>query len=463
MNKISLNPGEARSKGASASAIFKADGDTPPTFITDDSYTFLGDSVLPAERWTSQATHDLEIESMWKKVWQMVCREEQIPNVGDYLVYDIGDYSFIVLRSGETEIKAFRNACLHRGTQLRPAASEGTLEQIRCPFHGWTWNVDGTLKDIPCRWDFPHVTDQAYALPEVKVGLWDGFVFINMDPDCESLEDYLGVLPDHFRHWPNRDRFMTANVRKPINCNWKVALEAFLEAYHVIETHPQAIPFTGDSNSKYDMWGDKVSRLLTPSGVPSPHMENPPSEAEINELLMFGAGTESRADVVPLQPGETPRSRLSTALKQGMKAAYGADLSHLSISEMVDSTQYFLFPNFCPWLTPALPLVYRFLPKGNDPDWCWMDVMLLYPVPDDGPRPDPAPLRELGVDEPFTDVPELNVISPVFEQDMVNLPRIQKGLKTTERGVTLGNYQEARIRQFHLTLDTYLDRKAGGT
>ena len=100
MNKISLNPGAARSAGTSANAIFTLDGDTPPAFITDDSYTFLGDSVLPAERWTSRDAHDLEIERMWKKVWQMVCREEQIPEVGDYLVYDIGDYSFIVLRSG---------------------------------------------------------------------------------------------------------------------------------------------------------------------------------------------------------------------------------------------------------------------------------------------------------------------------------------------------------------------------
>ncbi len=462
MNKMTLNPGEARSAGDSAAEIFEADGDNPPAFVADESYEFLGDEVLPAERWTSRAFHDLEIEHMWKKVWQMACREEQIPEVGDHIVYEIGDYSFIVMRSGEDEIKAFKNACLHRGTQLRPTGSEGHLEQIRCPFHGWTWNVSGSLKEIPCRWDFPHVKDEAYSLPEVKVGTWDGFVFINMDPDCESLEDYLGILPDHFQRWPNKDRFMTANVRKPLNCNWKVALEAFLEAYHVVETHPQAIPFTGDSNTKYDLWGDKISRLLTPSGVPSPHMETPPSQDELNEMLMYGAGTEARAEVAPLEPGETPRSRLSAALKQAMKDGFGADLSHLSITEIVDSTEYFLFPNFCPWLTPALPLVYRFLPKGNDPDWCWMDVMLLHPVPDNGPRPDPAPFRELAADEPFTDAPELNLISPVFEQDVSNMPWIQKGLKATERGVTLGNYQEARIRQFHQTLDKYLERGAAG-
>ena len=132
--------------------------------------------------------------------------------------------------------------------------------------------------------------------------------------------------------------------------------------------------------------------------------------------------------------------------------------SDLSAAEIVDSTEYFVFPNFCPWLTPALPLVYRFRPDGNDHERCIMDVMLLHPIPDDGPRPDPAPLRILGDDDSFLEAPELNQISPVFEQDVSNFERVHKGLKTSKKGATLGNYQEARIRHLHLTLDKYLAR-----
>jgi len=453
-NKI--DQASARSVGPSAREIFEQDGDNPPAFITDDSYTSLGTETLAPERYTSRAFHDLEMKHMWTRVWQMACREEEIPKSGDYIVYDIGDISVIVVRDADNQINAFLNACRHRGTQLRETGTRGNVGRFRCPFHGWTWNTDGSLSSIPCRWDFPEVTDEGYKLSSVQVGTWGGFVFINLDPDAESLESYLDMLPSHFKRWPLEDRFLTANVQRQLNCNWKVALEAFLEAYHVIQTHPQALPFTGDSNTKYDVWGDNVSRLLTWSGIPSPHMESPPSDEDITSMLIFGVGTEARAEGMELPKAPSARHALAELLKAQMKDAFGADLSHLTVTELVDSTQYFLFPNFCPWLTPALPLVYRFRPFGNDPDKCLMEAQLLHPVPDDGPRPDPVPRRELGPDVPFTDAPELNQISPVFEQDMGNLHRIQKGLKTAKEGVTLGDYQEIRIRHFHQTLDKYL-------
>ena len=123
--------------------------------------------------------------------------------------------------------------------------------------------------DQPCDWDFPHTKDKDFSLPEVKLGRWGGFVFINMDDDCEPLEDYLGVLPAQFESWPLEDRFMSANVRRYLPCNWKVAQEAFIESYHVVETHSQATPMTGDANTQYDVWGDNVSRLYTLNASPA--------------------------------------------------------------------------------------------------------------------------------------------------------------------------------------------------
>ncbi len=447
----------ARSIGPTAEDIFSQDGDNPPSFITEESYESLGNQTLAPERYTSREFHDLEMKYMWTKVWQMACREEEIPKVGDYLVYEVGDISVIVVRSQEDKFDAFLNACRHRGTQLRESGARGNVSQFRCPFHGWTWEIDGTLQSIPCRWDFPEVTDEGYRLSSVQVDTWGGYVFINLDPSAESLENYLGVLPSHFERWPLEDRYLTANVQRQLNCNWKVALEAFLEAYHVVQTHPQALPFTGDSNTKYDVWGDNISRLLTWSGIPSPHMDNPPSDEDITSMLVYGVGTEARAEGMDLPDAPTARHALAELLKAQMKEVYKADLSHLTITEIVDSTQYFVFPNFCPWLAPSLPLVYRFRPFGNDPDKCLMEAQLLHPVPDEGPRPEPVTRRELGPDDPFTDAPELNQISPVFEQDMGNLHRIQKGLKAAREGVTLGNYQEIRIRHFHKTLDKYLE------
>ncbi len=89
----------------------------------------------------------LELEHVWKKCWQFVCREEDIPGIGDRYVYDVGPLSFIIVRSGENSFRAFHNSCLHRGTRLCDAASGGA--DIQCPFHGWRWHLDGSLEGNP--------------------------------------------------------------------------------------------------------------------------------------------------------------------------------------------------------------------------------------------------------------------------------------------------------------------------
>src|SRR5689334_16074491 len=104
---------------------------------------------LPCERYTSREFHQLEVDKMWRKVWQMACREADLPNVGDTHVYDIADDSIMLVRTESGTIKAYYNACLHRGTQL--VTGKCNIPYFRCPFHSWSWNLDGSLKEIPCR------------------------------------------------------------------------------------------------------------------------------------------------------------------------------------------------------------------------------------------------------------------------------------------------------------------------
>jgi nitrite reductase/ring-hydroxylating ferredoxin subunit len=457
--KGGLKPGEARSLGPSVQDIIDRDGDNPPEWFREVSYDYLGDDVLTVDRYITQEFHDLEMERMWSRVWQMACREEEIPEVGDHIVYDIGNWSFIVVRDAADSIKAFKNACLHRGTQLRDEG--GSLPRFRCPFHGWTWNLDGSLAEVPCRWDFPHVTDEAYALPQVKVGTWGGFVFINMDENAMPLEEWLGVLPQHFSTFPLENRYMTANVRRIMPCNWKVAQEAFIESYHVVEAHSQAMPATGDANTQYDVFGDRISRLYTPPGVASPHVADPLDEQGILDFMLGSRSLKNEGYKASLNEGETARQKYADVLRGDLEKKYRADLSHLSITELLDNIEYFLFPNFFPWFNFSLPLIYRFRPNGNDPESSIMDVMLLHPVPDEGPRPEPAPLNVLRPDQPFTEAPELDQISFIFEQDVSNMPRVQKGMKMLEKGATLGNYQEIRLRHMHKLLDRYVATPPG--
>jgi len=124
---------------------------------------------------------------------------------------------------------------------------------------------------------------------------------------------------------------------------------------------------------------------------------------------------------------------------------------------MIDSIQYYMFPNFCPWYGEGLPLVYQFLPYGENPEESVMNVRLTMPLPGGGAPPPPsAPIRRIGFDEAFDAVPEIGLLAHIFDQDMSNLPRLQAGMKSATHGnefANLGQYQEQRIQHFHTVLD----------
>ena len=142
--------------------------------------------------------------------------------------------------------------------------------RLRCPFHGFCWHLDGALKRVPSPWDFPQIEADEFGLPEARVGRWGGFVFVTMDPEAPSLEDFLGDLPAHFERWDLENRYTEAYVEKLLPCNWKIAQESFMESFHVASTHPQVAVATADSASQHDMFGN-WSRAITPRGYPSEH------------------------------------------------------------------------------------------------------------------------------------------------------------------------------------------------
>ena len=179
----------ARCPGPAARDIILADGWAVPDALVAERYEAMGDADIPYDRYVSTAFFDREMERLWPRTWQWACREEHIPEPGDWITYDVGRHSILIVRGEDGDVRAFPNACLHRGTQLKRSGQSGAASELRCPFHGWSWTLEGGLKNVPCRWDFPHVTDEAFALPRVKVELWGGFVFVNMDPDAAPLAD----------------------------------------------------------------------------------------------------------------------------------------------------------------------------------------------------------------------------------------------------------------------------------
>lgn len=437
-------------KGIAYQRLLDQDSSEVPSVLRLDTGDVDGPNRIPVHRYTSREFFEQEVEHVWRRVWQVACREEDIPDVGDHLVYDIVGMSFLVVRSGPDEIKAYWNACLHRGLMLRHR--RGNSSDLRCPFHGWCWSLNGQLKQIPADWDFDHVSKDENSLPEVKLGTWGGFVFINPDPECESLESHLGDMPKHFERWGLEDRYKSVHVAKVMDCNWKIAQEAFMEALHVVGTHPQLMCSIGDCNSQNDAF-ENFSRTITPNATPSPHLRSQPSEQEMADNLMdsdYGAPSP-----LTVPEGATARAFVAERRRDVMRPVLGAGADDLCDAELMDSIYYTLFPNFHPW-GAYNRIVYRFRPYKTDHRKSIMEVMYLEPIPPGVERPPSAPIHWLESDDDWVNAPELGMLARVFNQDNVNLPRIQLGLETTQKSHTqISNYNETKIRHFHQLLSRW--------
>lgn len=456
--KVKLTPEQiaARDPSESFQDLLDREKVHVPDALRDSTNTYLGSEDLSIERYISQEFFDREVEKVWRKTWQVACRESRLHNTGDYFVYDIVNDSILLTRTESGELKGFYNSCLHRGRALKRGS--GRAENLRCPYHGWTWKLDGEFDSAPCQWDFPHVVKEENTLPEVRVATWGGWVFINMDDNAPGLEEYMGMLPEHMNQWKHEQRFVSMHVEKVIGANWKVALEAFIESYHAIATHPQLMPFQAIDNSQYDVWGDHVSRTITAYGVPNPTHADQFTEQNSMDAMMELAGVEDRPEV---EPGSTAREKLAEITLPTVNEQAGEDFTgRATMSELMDSTLYLLFPNFAPWAGHGTVITYRHRPNGDDVDSSIMDIFLLTRYPEGTEPPEDAPTFRLGIDEPFGNAAEVMGagLSNVFNQDGANLPQVQKGLKASKKGaVTLANYQEVRVRHFNQTLDKYLN------
>ena len=306
---------------------------------------------------------------------------------------------------------------------------------------------------MPCQWDFPHVTKD-WCLPEVQVGAWGGFVFVNPDPQAGPLQDFLGPLSDHFRRWPLEDRYKQAHVAKVLGCNWKVAQGAFMEAYHVVATHPQLLAGIGDANSAV-----RRVRQLQPRHHAERHAQPAPqvdADGPGHARRHVSTGTSTTRRWRWPSPGQNARQVAGELRRDVLRPVLGdagADL--LSDAELCDSMYYTVFPNFHPWGTYNR-IVYRFRPNGDRHDQSIMECMFLSPFV--GERPPSAPIHWLGLDDDFVeDAPELGLLARVFNQDVYNLPKVQAGLETGAiETVTLALYQETKLRHFHRLLDAWV-------
>ncbi|MBV9994532.1 MAG: aromatic ring-hydroxylating dioxygenase subunit alpha [Caulobacteraceae bacterium] len=422
---------------------------------------------VPVDRYFRQEYHDLEVERIWKKCWQWVCREDEIPEVGDYIVYDVAELSFIVVRTAPGEIKAYWNSCPHRARRL--CDFDGTrAREFRCMFHGWAWGIDGAMTDMTCGWDFPGTRDEVSRLPEAKTGTWGGFVFINPDPACESLAEFLGELPDHFEKagLDLSKRWTQVHVVADVPCNWKVLQEAFLEAWHVHTTHPQLVYPPTDRAVAGMRWDDFGNWIRSAPALPTDEHKAPPGYSAAAETEQAAVNPRYDWDLnldppLKVQPGEKAIDVLRARSREVLRGVIGEAADDIPDVHLAAGEMCLVWPNLHPW-GGLSRLCYRFRPYKSDPNRALMDVLYLSPWPEGVQKPPPAPAHVLGPDETIGDAPELGQLARIFQQDLANVPKVQSGLKTSQLGyVILSDHNEAPVRHFHDLYDRWMGFENG--
>ncbi len=449
-----IDPNPKRGPGRTWNEMARADSNPVPDYLLEDFEPELGVAPIDVSRYTSREFFELEMKHMWPRVWQFAAREEELPEPGDTAVYEYGTKSFLLVRQQDGSIRAFYNACLHRGRKLR--TSGGKVNDLRCPYHAFTWNADGSLKHIPCKWDFQHLDGKDMNLPEVQVGTWGGYVFIKEEPGGISLEDYLAPLPRHFVDWGPDECYTVKWGAKVLKANWKVCMEAFIEAFHVVATHPQILPFTADTNSKYALFSDHTNLTITPFGVTSTHVPGAEREEQwvIDQFLKYNGRVVEPGMEVKVGEGETARQAMGAFNRARFGKMIGRDISHVSDAEVQDAFTYNVFPNFSPWGGYGPAVVYRWRP-WPDENHCLMEVRLIQRAKPGEAKPKCPEMILIPEDQDWE--PLFGQLGAVLNQDMANIPHVHTGMQALRDGkVELAHYQEVRVRHWHNTIDKYV-------
>jgi phenylpropionate dioxygenase-like ring-hydroxylating dioxygenase large terminal subunit len=195
--------------------------------------------TLPAACYTSAAFYEREVAEIFRKCWNLVGRADYVAKPGDYFTHTVGGISFIVMRGDDGRIRAFANACRHRGARL--LEGEGNLRAIKCPYHGWIYGTDGSLRGANAMQDTRLFAAGDYGLIEIRLEAWQGFLFVNFDREAGSLADYLGNLGKWTESYDFESMVTVRRREYVIRSNWKSYIENSMEHLHLPTVHQKTI------------------------------------------------------------------------------------------------------------------------------------------------------------------------------------------------------------------------------
>ena len=217
------------------------------------SRTSFGQHTLSRDYFVSPEIFRAERERIFYKSWLLVGHVSQLAGPGSYFLFELDRESVIVLRDGAGEIRAFHNHCRHRGSRLCQQASGAFGSTIQCPYHAWTYGLDGALRAVPTMADVAGFDTADYPLHKVALSIWQGFVLVNLTAQPQPFAEALPALVGKFAH-RHADELKSVHTETyEVEANWKLFFHNFSECYHCPTVHPLLNKLTPFRNSENDL------------------------------------------------------------------------------------------------------------------------------------------------------------------------------------------------------------------
>ena len=433
---------------------FKAEPFLPKKPIQD-----LGLSKVDGQRFSSKEFMNQEWNSIWKKTWQLVCRISDLENKGAFYIHELGKESFLIVKGDDGVIRGFYNVCQHRGNKLCQA-SIGATETFTCPYHGWQWNNDGSLKSISSPEFFRQFDEgvpyEELSLPKVKVDFWGGWLWINMDLDPKGigLQEYLGDYGQHLESYEFENWDLIDYQSFEWNGNWKHAVDAFNESYHFASLHPDMIQISEGHDVPIELNGIH-SRMLNYNDTVSEVVTGDRDSWTPLRLKMMSVNEGYKGSAKDLHLS-------NIEMKRSQEEDYPI-YKQMNDEQLVHQYHYHFFPNATFTNKPENGLVFRFRPHATNPNKSYYDFFILvnkvfvdnkFARPEHKLHKSNAPeVYQNAFDSTFNDV-----FSNVLAEDASNMETMQWGTKSDSfTGMNLCD-QEIRIRHFHKTIDRFISK-----
>jgi len=440
-------------------------------------------SKITPERYVSRDYMEQERQKVWPKTWLVAGVAQDVEEPGDFFVFDLEPESIIVSRSNDGDLHAFFNVCQHRGARLLLTDS-GAMDTYTCPYHGWVYNNDGSICNVPQEDHFSRGNPKDnLSLVPLRVEIWAGAVWVCMDDDAPTLKEFLGPIVEMVEPFRPQDMRLVEDQTCHLECNWKAVFDNFGELYHVEHIHPQheLIFDCPTSTSEYFEGGHTrvlIDGFTVNTRLPIPEEVPPTQWAQMKALGMNrddykGRVLDVRKDV------QINKRKLGPAL------GYNYDL--LSDDQLSDIVQYNIFPNTVLVLQPEEYWILRARPHATDPNKCYWDKFALRMLPDvkiqKGAKIEFPALQnranlsfnlDQNTDQNTDDGTNRTVrpehdefdyeailagdktMTITLDQDIQLIKDIQKGMHSRGFREVWLNDEEGRVQHYHIWLDRYM-------